>query len=104
MSGNEDGLTVQEVLGNDVLPAWQQSVNDQCQGFGLWQDVWMNVLVSFVAKLGELGVVLDLRRRHVVGSSSFLELLLTVLLQVLGLVISLQGTVSRSISRISRQG
>ena len=93
VGGNENSLAQQQVSGNVVLVVWQHSVDDQLQGLSLWNHSWVKVSVTSVTNLGVLGISLNNWRWHVERSSPDLELLLTVLLQGLGLVLTLQGTV-----------
>ena len=89
VSGDHDGLTTQQVLGNDILPVWQQSVNDQSQRFSFWQDIWVNVLVSFITLLREWRRSVDWWRWNIEGSSVGVEFFLTELLQSFSLVLTL---------------
>ncbi|KAH3666073.1 hypothetical protein OGAPHI_004262 [Ogataea philodendri] len=93
VSSNDDSLTSKQLLGNGVLPVWKQSVDDQSQRLGLWQNARVNVFISLVTGLRELGGVLNWWRWDIVRSSPGLELFWTVLSQSGSLVLTLESTV-----------
>ncbi len=92
MGSHQHGLAGLQVFLNVRFPVRQQADQDVLQAFGARQGV-AEVGVAGVAGLGELGVVVQGRRRGVVGTAPLHELLFAVLGQGLGLVLALQRTI-----------
>jgi hypothetical protein len=92
VGGDQDGLAGLQVFLDVRFPVRQQADQDILQAFGARKGV-AEVCVAGVPRLGELGVVVQGRRRGVVGTAPLHELLFAVFGQCLGLVLALQGTV-----------
>jgi hypothetical protein len=90
--GDQDRLAGLEIFLDVRLPVGQEPHQDILQAFSARQGL-AEVRIPGVVGLGELGVVVEGRRRGVVGAAPFHELLFAVFGQCLGLVLALQCAV-----------
>ena len=93
MSDNNDGLTLDNLRADLIVPVGKDAINGDLKGLGAWEHIRWQSTVPPIETWMSLIRELECGRGDVVASAPLQDLLFAVLLSSLSLVKALEGTV-----------
>ena len=93
MSDNNDGLTLNDLRADLIVPVGKDAINGDLKGLSAWEHIRWQSTVPPIETWVSLVRKLECGRRDVIASAPLHDLLLAMLLCRLRLVKALEGTV-----------